>query len=91
VVWVGVGVGVAVVVAVVVVVAFAFGVKMKKIHLGVDCFPYKNAWYVYCRVELVEDFENWQLTEEPKEATCKRCLALFEKISEGMDAALKES
>jgi len=67
------------------------GVKMKKIHLGVDCHPYKYAWYVYCRVELIEDFENWQLTEEPKEATCKRCLALFEKISEGMDAALKES
>jgi len=61
------------------------GVKMKKIHLGVDCHPYKYAWFVYCRVELIEDFENWQLTEEPKEATCKRCLALFGKISEGMD------
>lgn len=60
-------------------------VKMKKTHLGVDCHPYKYAWFVYCRVELVEDFENWQLTEEPKEATCKRCLAAFEKICEGID------
>lgn len=58
---------------------------MKKTHLGVDCHPYQYAWFVYCRSELVEDFDNWQLTDDSKKATCKHCLRAFNKIREGMD------
>ena len=63
-------------------------VGQKKIYLGCNCHPYKYAWFVWCKKDLVEekDYDKWLLTDDVEEATCKKCLVADDKYTKQMMA-----
>lgn len=58
-------------------------------HWGFDLWPYENAWWVACRDEHIDSYDEEPsilVTEERDEITCTTCLDSFDET----DRELKE-
>lgn len=55
------------------------------VNLGVDCYPYKHAWYIFCMSDTVENFEDYAVSEDLNTVTCKKCI----KVNQELEAMLE--
>lgn len=53
-----------------------------QIHLGIDCYPQRRAWYVFCVSDMlnVEIVAKYKVTECIEEVTCSRCKKQVEEF-----------